>query len=175
MPWIVNAQVVLKATNVDGVFDSDPKKNSDASLLDHVSYKEVISQGLSVMDITAITLCQENCIPGKSLNPLFILEVCKILLLMHALFWSFVFCNISFFTTNFVSFELLILLLVFYIFEFFIMNFVYVNISCILVFFSVLYNLQKFCIVEILIHFWVSYTLLTYIFEFPILWYFLYF
>ena len=139
MPWIVNAQVVLKATNVDGVFDSDPKKNSDASLLDHVSYKEVISQGLSVMDITAITLCQENCIPGKSLNPLFILEVCKILLLMHALFWSFVFCNISFFTTNFVSFELLILLLVFYIFEFFIMNFVYVNISCILVFFSVIF------------------------------------
>ena len=69
MPWIVNAQVVLKATNVDGVFDSDPKKNPDASLLDHVSYKEVTSRGLSVMDITAITLCQENCIPGKSLNP----------------------------------------------------------------------------------------------------------
>jgi uridylate kinase len=63
--------VVLKATNVDGVYDSDPKKNSDASLLDHVSYKEVALRGLSVMDITAITLCQENCIPGIYQNPPF--------------------------------------------------------------------------------------------------------
>ena len=68
----VNAQVVLKATNVDGVFDSDPKKKSDAFLLDHVSYKEVALRGLSVMDITAITLCQENCIPGIAFFYLFI-------------------------------------------------------------------------------------------------------
>jgi uridylate kinase len=56
--------VVLKATNVDGVYDSDPRKNKQAVLLEHVSYKEVAMKGLSVMDITAITLCQENCIPG---------------------------------------------------------------------------------------------------------------
>lgn len=54
----------MKATNVDGVYDSDPKKNKDATLLEHVSYREVAIKGLSVMDITAITLCQENCIPG---------------------------------------------------------------------------------------------------------------
>jgi uridylate kinase len=57
---------VLKATNVDGVYDSDPKKNKDATLLEHVSYREVAIKGLSVMDITAITLCQENCIPGMA-------------------------------------------------------------------------------------------------------------
>ncbi|KAG0553474.1 hypothetical protein M758_12G014700 [Ceratodon purpureus] len=60
----IGAEVVLKATNVDGVYDSDPKKNKDATLLEHVSYREVAIKGLSVMDITAITLCQENCIPG---------------------------------------------------------------------------------------------------------------
>lgn len=65
----VGAEVVLKATNVDGVYDSDPKKNKNATLLEHVSYREVAIKGLSVMDITAITLCQENCIPGiASLN-----------------------------------------------------------------------------------------------------------
>lgn len=60
----VGAEVVLKATNVDGVYDCDPRKNKDATLLKHVSYREVAIKGLSVMDITAITLCQENCIPG---------------------------------------------------------------------------------------------------------------
>lgn len=60
----VGAEVVLKATNVDGVYDSDPKKNKKAVLLEHVSYREVAIKGLSVMDITAITLCQENRIPG---------------------------------------------------------------------------------------------------------------
>lgn len=60
----IGAEVVLKATNVDGVYDCDPRKNKDATLLKHVSYREVAIKGLSVMDITAITLCQENCIPG---------------------------------------------------------------------------------------------------------------
>lgn len=60
----IGAEVVLKATNVDGVYDSDPKKNKKAVLLEHVSYREVAIKGLSVMDITAITLCQENRIPG---------------------------------------------------------------------------------------------------------------
>lgn len=62
----VGAEVVLKATNVDGVYDSDPRKNKEAILLEHVSYREVAIKGLSVMDITAITLCQENRIPGTT-------------------------------------------------------------------------------------------------------------
>lgn len=60
----VNAEVVLKATNVDGVFDDDPKRNPNARLLDSLTYQEVTSKDLSVMDMTAITLCQENNIPG---------------------------------------------------------------------------------------------------------------
>ncbi|KAL3680578.1 hypothetical protein R1sor_023534 [Riccia sorocarpa] len=64
----INAEVVLKATNVDGVYDKDPRKNPDATLLEHVSYREVAIQRLSVMDITAITLCQENCIPVVVFN-----------------------------------------------------------------------------------------------------------
>ncbi|KAH7405473.1 hypothetical protein KP509_15G071800 [Ceratopteris richardii] len=64
----INAEVMFKATNVDGVFDSDPKKNPNAALLKHVSYKDVFSKGLSVMDTTAITLCQENCIPVVVFN-----------------------------------------------------------------------------------------------------------
>lgn len=61
----VNAEVVLKATNVDGVFDDDPKRNPQARLLDTLTYQDVITKDLSVMDLTAITLCQENNIPGK--------------------------------------------------------------------------------------------------------------
>lgn len=62
----VNAEVVLKATNVDGVFDDDPRRNPDARLLDTLTYHDVTSKELSVMDMTAITLCQENNIPGKA-------------------------------------------------------------------------------------------------------------
>ncbi|CAM6127364.1 unnamed protein product [Calypogeia fissa] len=64
----INAEVVLKATNVDGVYDRDPRKNSNAVLLDHVSYREVALERLAVMDITAITLCQENNIPVVVFN-----------------------------------------------------------------------------------------------------------
>ena len=60
----VNAEVVLKATNVDGVFDDDPKRNPNARLHESLTYQEVTSKDLSVMDMTAITLCQENNIPG---------------------------------------------------------------------------------------------------------------
>lgn len=62
----VNAEVVLKATNVDGIFDDDPKKNPNARLLDTLTYQDVLSKDLSVMDMTAITLCQENNIPGTA-------------------------------------------------------------------------------------------------------------
>lgn len=64
--FTVNAEVVLKATNVDGVYDDNPKHNPNARLLDTLTYHEVTSKELSVMDLTAITLCQENNIPGIS-------------------------------------------------------------------------------------------------------------
>ncbi|KAK7318464.1 hypothetical protein RJT34_03166 [Clitoria ternatea] len=64
----INAEVVLKATNVDGVFDDDPRRNPQARLLDTVTYQEVTSKDLSVMDMTAITLCQENNIPVVVFN-----------------------------------------------------------------------------------------------------------
>ncbi|XP_047327005.1 uridylate kinase [Impatiens glandulifera] len=64
----INAEVVLKATNVDGVYDKDPRHNPKASLLHTVTYQEVMSKDLSVMDMTAITLCQENNIPVVVFN-----------------------------------------------------------------------------------------------------------
>lgn len=57
---------MLKATNVDGVFDDDPRRNPNARLLDSLTYQDVLSRDLSVMDMTAVTLCQENNIPGKA-------------------------------------------------------------------------------------------------------------
>lgn len=70
--YSVNAEVVLKATNVDGVFDDDPKRNPQAHLLDTLTYQDVITKDLSVMDLTAVTLCQENNIPGKSSRQTFL-------------------------------------------------------------------------------------------------------
>ncbi|OAY65463.1 Uridylate kinase [Ananas comosus] len=66
--YSVGAEVVLKATNVDGVFDEDPKHNPNACLLETLSYQEVTTRDLSVMDMTAITLCQENNIPVVVFN-----------------------------------------------------------------------------------------------------------
>ncbi len=59
----IEAQVILLAKNVDGVYDDDPKINASAKKLDNLSYMEVINRGLGVMDTTAITLCMENKIP----------------------------------------------------------------------------------------------------------------
>ncbi|OMO57102.1 Aspartate/glutamate/uridylate kinase [Corchorus capsularis] len=64
----INAEVVLKATNVDGVYDDDPRRNPNARLHDTLTYHEVTSKDLSVMDMTAITLCQENNIPVVVFN-----------------------------------------------------------------------------------------------------------
>ncbi|KAL2551511.1 Amino acid kinase family protein [Forsythia ovata] len=64
----INAEVVLKATNVDGVFDDDPRSNPNARLLNTLTYQDVTSKELSVMDMTAITLCQENNIPVVVFN-----------------------------------------------------------------------------------------------------------
>ncbi|XP_041005773.1 uridylate kinase [Juglans microcarpa x Juglans regia] len=64
----ISAEVVLKATNVDGVYDDDPRRNPNARLLDTLAYNEVTSKHLSVMDMTAITLCEENNIPVVVFN-----------------------------------------------------------------------------------------------------------
>lgn len=64
----IDAQVVIKATKVDGVYDADPKKNPDAKKFDKLSYFEVLNRRLEVMDSTAITLCMENNMPIIVLN-----------------------------------------------------------------------------------------------------------
>ncbi len=59
----INADVILKATKVDGVYDSDPMKNPDATKYDQVSFKDVLNLELKVMDATAISLCKDTDIP----------------------------------------------------------------------------------------------------------------
>ncbi len=59
----IDADLILLAKNVDGVYNKDPKKYSDAKKYDEVTYMQSISEGLGVMDTTAITLCMENNIP----------------------------------------------------------------------------------------------------------------
>ncbi len=59
----IHAEVLLLAKNVDGVYDSDPRKNPEAKKLDDISYIDVIKKGLQAMDTTAISLCMENKIP----------------------------------------------------------------------------------------------------------------
>ena len=59
----MKCDVLLKATKVDGIYDSDPYQNSKAKKFDDLSYDDVISKNLKVMDITAITLAKENKIP----------------------------------------------------------------------------------------------------------------
>ena len=59
----VKAEVILKATKVDGIFDADPMKVKDARMFNQISYIDVIGKGLKVMDATAISLCMENGMP----------------------------------------------------------------------------------------------------------------
>ena len=59
----INAQVILKGTRVDGIYTADPEKDITATKYDSVSYDEVYTQNLNVMDMTAITLCKENNLP----------------------------------------------------------------------------------------------------------------
>ncbi|MBD3289295.1 UMP kinase [candidate division KSB1 bacterium] len=59
----IEADVVIKGTKVDGVYDSDPVVNSDAKKFDHLTYLDVVQKQLKVMDMTAITLCMDNKIP----------------------------------------------------------------------------------------------------------------
>lgn len=64
----MDVDVLIKATKVDGVYDSDPKKNPHAVKFDELSYIEVLNRRLEVMDSTAITLCMENNLPILVLN-----------------------------------------------------------------------------------------------------------
>jgi uridylate kinase len=59
----IQAEAVFKATKVDGVYNSDPKRNSDAVKFDALTYNEVLVRGLKVMDATAISLCMDNSLP----------------------------------------------------------------------------------------------------------------
>jgi uridylate kinase len=59
----IGAEVILKATKVDGIYDSDPVSNPAAHLIEDPTYQEVLEKGLRVMDTTAITLCKENKLP----------------------------------------------------------------------------------------------------------------
>lgn len=59
----IDADVILKGTRVDGIYTADPEKDSTATKFDKLSFAKVISLGLSVMDMTAFTLCQENNLP----------------------------------------------------------------------------------------------------------------
>ena len=59
----IGAEALLKATNVDGIYDKDPKKHEDAKKINEVTYLEVLNKKLSVMDTTAISLCMDNDLP----------------------------------------------------------------------------------------------------------------
>ncbi len=59
----IEADVIMKGTRVDGVYDSDPERNPAAFKFEQLSYLEVLSRDLKVMDMTAITLCKENKLP----------------------------------------------------------------------------------------------------------------
>jgi uridylate kinase len=59
----IAADILLKGTRVDGIYTKDPEKHSDAEKYDRISFEQVISSSLSVMDMTAFTLCQENNLP----------------------------------------------------------------------------------------------------------------
>lgn len=64
----IGAEVLIKATKVDGVYDSDPNTNVDAKKFEHITYIDALSLRLAVMDSTAISLCMENKLPILVLN-----------------------------------------------------------------------------------------------------------
>ena len=64
----INAELLIKATKVDGIYDSDPKKNPDAKKFDRLTYMDALNKQLQVMDATAISLCMENHMPLMVLN-----------------------------------------------------------------------------------------------------------
>jgi uridylate kinase len=64
----IKAQVIIKATSVDGVYSADPKVDKNAKFYDEISYRDVMLEELKVMDQTAVTLCKENSLPLIVLN-----------------------------------------------------------------------------------------------------------
>jgi uridylate kinase len=64
----IKADVILKATKVDGIYTADPMKDSSATRYDEITYLQVLEQGLKVMDATAISLCMDNRMPIVVLN-----------------------------------------------------------------------------------------------------------
>jgi uridylate kinase len=64
----IDADILIKATKVDGVYDSDPEKNPDAVLFDNLSYINAINLRLEVMDTTALSLCMDNKLPILVVN-----------------------------------------------------------------------------------------------------------
>lgn len=64
----INADIIMKATKVDGIYDKDPKIFPDAQLYSELSYMDVLSKGLKVMDSTAISLCMDNKLPIITFN-----------------------------------------------------------------------------------------------------------
>jgi uridylate kinase len=59
----IGAEILAKATSVDGVYDRDPRKHDDAVRYDHVSYDEVLAKNLAVMDASAVAMCRDNKMP----------------------------------------------------------------------------------------------------------------
>jgi uridylate kinase len=59
----IKADVIMKATKVDGIYDADPVQVKDAQMFDQLTYMDVLRKGLKVMDATAISLCQDNNLP----------------------------------------------------------------------------------------------------------------
>jgi uridylate kinase len=64
----INAEVIMKGTNVDGIYDRDPKKHAGAKFYKKIKYMDVLKQGLEVMDLTAISLCMDNKLPIITFN-----------------------------------------------------------------------------------------------------------
>jgi uridylate kinase len=64
----IGADVIVKGTRVDGVYDSDPEKNPNAIKFDQISYIDILKNNLRVMDLTAVSLCQENNLPMMVFN-----------------------------------------------------------------------------------------------------------
>ena len=59
----IEADIILKGTRVDGIYNADPEKDNNAVKFDHISFDDVLRKGLKVMDMTAFTLCNENNVP----------------------------------------------------------------------------------------------------------------
>jgi uridylate kinase len=64
----IGADVIVKGTRVDGVYDSDPEKNPDALKFEQISYIDILKNNLRIMDLTAVSLCQENNLPMMVFN-----------------------------------------------------------------------------------------------------------